>query len=204
MSKLQIKTITVGILAVNCYLVWSPASKQGYIIDPGDEPERIIAGVKEAKFKPQGILLTHGHVDHIRGVPEVAKTFKLPVYLHADDKPLYVSPDNAILPWLPAAENLPLIAEDLPMAEGIEMQVIHTPGHTRGGLCYYFPEDKAIFTGDTLFKGNIGRTDLPGGDYDDIIQSIRYSLMTLPLETEAYPGHHDKTTIREEQQILSF
>ena len=202
MNKLQLKAVSVGILSVNCYLVWSSASRQGYIVDPGDDPDRIIAAVKAAKFQPQGVLLTHAHVDHIRGIAGVVQAFPVPVFLHADDKPLYVSPDNALLPWLPAAENLPPIAEDLPTAEGLTMQVIHTPGHTRGGLCYYFPNDGLVLTGDTLFKGSVGRTDLPGGDYDDLAKSIRYSLMTLPLETKVYPGHHAATTIRDEQHTI--
>jgi len=203
MSTLKILAVPVGILSVNCYLVWSPSLGKGYIFDPGDEPEKIIEAVRKAKFTPVGIYLTHGHVDHIRGVGAVAREFNIPVWLHADDKPLYVSPDNALLPWLSAAENLPQIAEDMPFIEEINMQAIHTPGHTGGGVCFYFPDDEFVLTGDTLFKGACGRTDFPGGDYRELVQSIRYSLMTLPLETKVYPGHHGETTIKDEQPRCS-
>ena len=205
-SKLKIKSVAVGPIAVNCYLVWNTGSNHGYIIDPGDEPTKITRAVSAAKFTPKAILLTHAHVDHIRAVGAIATKYKIPVFLNASDKVLYYSPDNALLPWLPAAENLPPIADDFvdfasEEVKDIEVQVIHTPGHTPGGVCYYFHSAGFILTGDTLFKGSCGRTDLPGGDEDDLRQSIRYSLMTLPDETIVYPGHHDETTIGAEKRL---
>ena len=205
-SKLKIKAVPVGPIAVNCYFVWNQDTKHGYIVDPGDEPDKIAKAISATKFTPKAILLTHAHVDHIRGVGAIAAKFNLPVFLNPADKPLYNSPDNALLPWLPAAENLPPIADDFvdfanEEVKGIELQVIHTPGHTPGGVCYYFHSAGFILSGDTLFKDSCGRTDLPGGDEDDLRQSIRYSLMTLPAETIVYPGHHEETTIGAEKHL---
>ena len=188
-------TLQVGMLAVNCYLLRESGGSSTLIIDPGEEPELILQTLREHSLQPMAILLTHAHVDHIRAVPALAAECGVPVFVHPDDRELYLSPANALPPWLPAAEEPPEPAAWPPSLAEFAFDIIHTPGHTRGGVCYYFAESGILFSGDTLFQGSIGRTDLPGGNLDCLLDSIRSKLMCLPAETVAYPGHGDATTI---------
>ena len=140
------------------------------------------------------VLLTHAHVDHISGAGELAEKLKVKaIYVPPDDVPLYQSRENALLPFLPPAKNLPPVAPWPPVYD--DFTILSTPGHTRGGVCYYFSSLNAIFTGDTLFSGSIGRTDLPGGNFDDIMKSIREKLLVLPDKLRVFPGHGEQTTI---------
>jgi glyoxylase-like metal-dependent hydrolase (beta-lactamase superfamily II) len=195
---LKFKVVPVGMLQVNCYLVWHERSLAGYVIDPGGEPEKVVQAVRDCGMRPVAVLLTHAHVDHISGVTGVAEALSIPVYVHGADREMYGSPDNALLPWLPAAENLPAPVDEPPAIEGLEMRVIETPGHTPGGVCYYFPDSETLFSGDTLFQNSIGRTDLPGGSLPRLMQSIENELATLPPQTKVYPGHGPSTTIAAE------
>ena len=197
--KMNIETLPVGMLAVNCYLAWESAGRKALIIDPGDEAEEIVREVREKALIPAAILLTHAHVDHIRGVSDVAAEFGIPVLVSAEDRDLYLSPDNALMPWLPAAKDLPIPVDSLPRIEGLDYTVIHTPGHTQGGVCYYFADDDILFSGDTLFQGSVGRTDLAGGDTEQLINSIQTKLLNLPSDTHVYPGHGNVTTIGSER-----
>ncbi|HQL86145.1 MAG: putative metallo-hydrolase [Lentisphaerae bacterium ADurb.Bin082] len=197
-------SLTVGLLSVNCYLAWSEDSGDAYIIDPGSEAAGVASAIAVRKLIPRGILLTHGHVDHIGAVPELAQQFKIPVWIHPADRGLYGSPDNAINPWIPAVKGLPPSVDTLPAAAGIDMKVIHTPGHTPGGVCYYFPTSGVLLSGDTLFRGTIGRTDFPGGNYDTLISSIKNNLLTLPDETKVCAGHEQSTTIARERSNPLF
>jgi glyoxylase-like metal-dependent hydrolase (beta-lactamase superfamily II) len=187
------KTISVGFIDVNCYLVPSEADACLYIIDPGAEPEKILREIDRDKFKDFRILLTHGHVDHIGAVPELTKI--LPVsklYLHEDDFPLYKSPDNCLLPWLPLVKNLPPPSSEI---ENCEFLIIHTPGHTRGAVCFLFERLNALFSGDTIFHCSVGRTDLPGGSQERLMESIREKIFKLPDNLEIFPGHGEQTTL---------
>ena len=146
---------------------------------------------------PAGILCSHAHVDHISAAGEVAKALGIDcVRLAAADHPLYASPENALPPWLPAAKNLPPAKEFTP---NDDFTVIPLPGHTPGGSGLLFTAGNALFVGDTLFAGSIGRTDLPGGDYATLMESIRSRLLTLPDDLNAYPGHGPATTIGRER-----
>ena len=201
---LKIKRVIVGALEVNCFIVRDSDTNDALIIDPGDEADRIIEAVKLVEAKPLGILLTHAHVDHIRGVGAVSAAFNLPVWIHEADRAMYLSPDNAILPWLPAAENLPQ-----PVAAPLQLpnhpyEIIETPGHTPGGVCFYFKDEKLLFSGDTLFQGTYGRTDFPGGSAPTLFHSIRTKLFTLPDDVKVWPGHNESTTIGEEKQTQVF
>ena len=190
--------VSVGFIDVNCYLVPSEADGCLYIIDPGAEPARILREIDSSKFKDFRILLTHGHVDHIGAVPDLMKT--LPVsklYLHKDDLPLYKSPDNCLLPWIPLVQNLPEPSNEI---ENCEFRIIHTPGHTRGAVCFLFERLNALFSGDTIFHCSVGRTDLPGGSQVSLMKSIRGKIFMLPDDLEIFPGHGQATTVGSEKK----
>ena len=196
--------IVVGILSVNCYLVWHSETKEAYVVDPGADAALIEKRVAAVGLTPRAILMTHGHVDHLLAVPHLAKKWQVPVWIHAEDVSLYQSPDNALLPWIPAAENLPAPVPEIPVIDGLEFTLLHTPGHTRGGVCFYFPNEKFVLTGDTLFKGTHGRTDFPGGSQKQIMHSIHNILFKLPDETKVYPGHHGASMIGSEKKNPFF
>ena len=191
------KTIQVGMLEVNCYLVPIKAKNRLYIIDPGSEAETIIEAVKEFACDNYVILLTHAHVDHISAVGYVAKALNAPVVLDKNDCDLYNSPNNALPPFISAAKDLPATIENIADAD---FEIIRTPGHTTGGVCYYFKTLPALFSGDTLFAQSVGRTDLPGGDHQVLIDSINSQLMVLPEDLSVYAGHGPATTIGNEKQ----
>ncbi|OGV70770.1 MAG: hypothetical protein A3K19_28690 [Lentisphaerae bacterium RIFOXYB12_FULL_65_16] len=201
---MRIETLPVGMLAVNCYLVWDDNARETLIVDAGDEADRIIEAIRKLSIKPVGILQTHGHVDHILALRSLVDEFAIPVYVHPDEHALYYSPANSLLPWVPAARNLPKPADTPPQAAGLPYAVIHTPGHTPGGVCYHFADAAVLFSGDTLFHGSIGRTDLTGGDMNALLTSIRTKLLPLPANTTVYPGHGPTTTIGEEKEINPF
>ena len=170
-----------------------------YEIDPGADAPRIVASARRfADVASVRILLTHAHVDHISAVGEVARELRAEqVMLDPADLALYRSPVNAIPPVLPAARNLPETTDFT--TEG-DFQVLRVPGHTPGGCAFLFRdgENRLLFSGDTLFAGSIGRTDLPGGDYETLMDSIRSELAGLPRDTRVFPGHGGGTSIGEE------
>ncbi|MBQ7651084.1 MAG: MBL fold metallo-hydrolase [Victivallales bacterium] len=190
----ELHIIVLNFLSVNCYVLNNKGSDRALIVDPGSSKDMIFKRIDELGLKPEGILLTHAHVDHISAVPEVAEKYGIPVWIHNDDIPLYNSPDNALKPWMDAVQSLPQPVKDCPKA-GMEFSVIHTPGHSRGSCCFYFPEDKFLISGDTLFEGTYGRTDFPGGSEIEIMDSICNKLLTLPNDVTVYPGHGGSTTI---------
>lgn len=205
MAMLTYQTIPVGILRVNCYLVHAEGAAETLVIDPGDEYDVIATALDAKGLSPVGILLTHAHVDHIRAVGALADRYDVPVWCHAGDRALYADPANALDPWVPAATDLPAItAGDVPGLPGVACTVIHTPGHTPGGVCYYFADDKLLFSGDTLFQGTYGRTDFPGGSAPQLFASIRNKLFTLPDDVRVLPGHMAPTTIGQEKRTLNL
>ena len=192
------RIIPVGALAVNCYLWFDAAEKLLLVIDPGGDSDLIISAARSFPFERAAILLTHAHVDHIGAVPEVKAALNAEfVYLAAGDRTLYNSPDNHILPYLPPVANLPETTSQWQLETP---QLLLTPGHSPGGSCFYFPQEKMVISGDTLFAGSVGRTDLPGGSFAILEESIRQKLLTLPDDVTVYPGHGPRTTIGEEKQ----
>lgn len=202
MSTPAFSTLVVGPIAVNCYLV--PGAKSGtlYLIDPGDDAADILDAAAAFRCPEAVILLTHAHRDHIGACGEVAKQLGVKtVCLHPADRAIYSSPDNYLPPYLPPAVNLP---ETMPYYEQADFTVLHTPGHTPGGVCLWFKDCQALFCGDTLFRGSIGRTDLPGGDYDALMRSIREKLLPLPDDLNLYPGHMGPSAIGVEKRCNPF
>lgn len=203
MPNKDFATMTVGFLEVNCYLVPSVRDNCLYIIDPGAEPEKIIEKAKSFLLDDYRILLTHAHIDHIGAVGEMME--RLPVsnlFIHKDDLQLYRSPKNALLPFLPALKDIPepsKIVSTTPVTTD-KFRIIHTPGHTRGGVCFYFEDFPALFSGDTIFCNSIGRTDLPGGDLPTLLSSIREKIFTFPDALQIFPGHGPSTTIKDEKK----
>ncbi|MDD5727608.1 MAG: MBL fold metallo-hydrolase [Victivallales bacterium] len=192
----------VGMLDVNCYLVPVAASRRLYIIDPGGDADAIIAAAGKFDYNEAVILLTHAHVDHIGAVREVAAALKVKmIYVHENDAAMYKSPNNHLLPFLPAAAGLPELTRFVP---GNDFEIIETPGHSPGGVCFYFKQIPAVFVGDTIFSNSIGRSDLSGGNHAQLIASIKSKLLTLPEDLKLYPGHGPATTVGREKKFNPY
>ena len=199
-NKIKIETIVVGILGANCYLVTEGSSNNTFIIDPGGDAELIIDRIRDLSLVPVGIIITHGHYDHIEANAELKKLYGIPVYIHREDKEFLR--DSALngSAFFGEDKKFPVadvILEDNSIIKSgtVEFKVIHTPGHTPGGICLLAGE--TAFTGDTLFKGSVGRWDLPGGSEEKLMDSLE-KLSRLSPQVKIYPGHGDTTTIGEE------
>lgn len=202
-----VKRIPAGIYAANCYILYSEKEREGIIVDPGGDVEDIVKFVKENDIDIKNIVLTHGHGDHIGGVKELKDELQVDLLIHEADVEM-LKDDNKNLSSIMAIGSIE-ISPDGFLSDGdivefgdVKLSVIHTPGHTLGGICL-FADDKLI-SGDTLFKGSIGRTDLEGGDYESILNSIREKLLVLPDHTIVYPGHGPETTIEYEKNNNPF
>jgi glyoxylase-like metal-dependent hydrolase (beta-lactamase superfamily II) len=206
---MQIKTITVGPFEMNCYLLGCEETCEGFVIDPGEEPERIQAAMNASGWTFRGILLTHGHLDHIGAVAFLKQAQGLPIYLHSNDLPLYQNlPQQGRAYGFrfdppPPVDRLLQDGQTLTLGN-LSLSVIHTPGHSPGAVCYHVREAGILFAGDTLFAQSIGRTDLPGGSYPTLIQSITTKLMVLDDATTVYCGHGPSTTIGLERHDNPF
>jgi hydroxyacylglutathione hydrolase len=219
--------LPVGMLQCNCHIVGDPQTREAIVVDPGDDAARILEVIERHHLKVTAIVVTHTHIDHVIGLRRVQEATAAPVYMHADDLDLYRMLDvqASWLGWKTPDE----VQIDQMVREGdvirwgqYEAQILHTPGHTPGSICLYMPSDipaapadagvaksaisgtGQLFAGDTLFAGSIGRTDLWGGSFAEIIHSLKGKLLDLPDATIVYPGHGEATTIGKERATNPF
>jgi hydroxyacylglutathione hydrolase len=205
---MDVRCFTVGQIAENCFVFRRDGADRGLIVDPGDEPERILHGVEELGLGIDAILLTHTHFDHIGAVAPVAKATGAPVYCPEIEVPVLAN----IMAFTPPpfgpfesydADETVSGGERLELA-GMDIDVVFTPGHSPGHVTYSIPDEQALFSGDVLFQGSIGRTDLPGGDGPTLMESIRGLVEGFEEETTVYPGHMGVTTLGAERATNPF
>lgn len=205
---MKIEKFVTGIISTNCYLVINEETKQTVIIDPAASPAYLMNHLKSEGLKVEAIFLTHGHFDHMMGLDGFLKEYAVPVYVEEEDEEVLQDPRlNLSATYTEGyvftkAETV-RDGEILSFA-GYEFRVIHTPGHTKGGCCYYVEAENTLFCGDTLFQASVGRTDFPNSSMSDLMHSIREKLLILPDETKVYPGHMGETTIGYEKQNNPF
>ncbi|MCK5852606.1 MBL fold metallo-hydrolase [bacterium] len=206
MANITVKTFPVGPLETNCYLVIDDNTKDALLIDPGAEAEELLTILEEEKIALQAVVLTHGHGDHIGAVSKIVSEKNVPLWIHPDDASMLTDSEENLSAMLGLS-----VTSEHPYKEftdketinfgSIQVEVLHTPGHTRGGVSLFIQNDTnpILFSGDTLFKGDVGRCDLPGGDWDTLRKSILEKLYVLPYNTVVYPGHGPSSTIGNEK-----
>ena len=202
-----IKTLPVGPIMANCFIVGCQETMQAAVIDPGDEAEKILQSVADSNLEVKTIINTHGHFDHVSANKRINAATNAPILIHALDAPMLEQISASAANWGLSAENSP--APQRTVTDGdtisfgnITLNVLHTPGHTPGGISLF--TDGHVFVGDTLFAGSIGRTDFPGGDFATLKSSIQDKLFTLGDDVRVYTGHGPETTIGHEKQHNPF
>jgi hydroxyacylglutathione hydrolase len=198
-----IHTIPVGITQTNCYIVGCEETQEGVVIDPGEHPKRILKAIEDSGLAIRYVLNTHCHFDHVGANAEIVTATGAPLALHPAELPILQARGGAALFGVMARES-PLPDVELEPGQVLEVgtlrfQVLYTPGHSPGGVTFYLEQEGVAFDGDVLFAGGVGRTDLPGGDWDTLMHSIHQVLFALPDETVLYPGHGPKTTVGREK-----
>jgi len=201
--------LPVGPLQCNCSIIGDEATREAIVIDPGDEIEDILALIRKHNLQVKQIVITHAHIDHVGGAMKLRAATGAAILLNQNDYSLLKMLDVQAS-WLgmkaPGKVEIDhsIGQADTLKAGALEADVMHTPGHTEGSICLYFPLEKKLIAGDTLFAGSIGRTDLPGGSFDKIINSLHEKVLALPDETVVIPGHGPLTTIGEERESNPF
>lgn len=204
---MHIETIVVGSFEVNCYII-AGENSGAIVVDPGSDAKTIIRHLDRNRLKVAAYLLTHGHIDHIAALSEMLRRFPARVALHASDCSWAFSELNQFPPYYPPTIDIPADLHQIQTGTVLRLceldcRVVATPGHTPGSVCYHFPDLKALFTGDTLFAGSVGRTDLPGGNPRTLSESLR-QLRAFDSDTGVNPGHGPMTTIERERQTNYF
>lgn len=202
-----IKKLEVGPIMANCFILGCEDTRETVVIDPGDDPDRILMILAKEKLTVKYLINTHGHFDHVGANRRMKEVTGAKLAIHPEDVPMLSELSRSAASFGLSAENSPepdLLLQDKDTVRfgNITLTVIHTPGHSRGGIALYTPGH--LFAGDTLFAGSIGRTDLPGGDYDTLIASIKQKLLVLPDDTVVYTGHGPETTIADEKRMNPF
>ena len=205
MADIKFDTIVGGPIGTNCYLVYNDATKEAVIIDPGVEFDSIKAGVARLGLKPVAILLTHGHIDHTLYAAQTADYYGIEIYIHEEDKELAMDGQmNCSAPMFGMSLGVDAKVTVKDQIEldmiGTKIKVLHTPGHTKGGCCYYIDEASYVFCGDTLFLDSVGRTDFPTGNPRILVDSLNNVLFKLPDDVKAFPGHGPATSIGYEKR----
>ncbi len=205
--KMLLKVIPVGPLEVNCSIVADPETGEAIIVDPGADGDRIIEAAKE--FKVKAVVNTHGHIDHVGQVRRVKEFFGVPFYLHPED--VFLIRDEIWPGFATYIKAEPCPEPDVPLEDGMEikvgsltLRVLHTPGHTPGLCCLYLEEERVLIAGDLLFKGSVGRWDLPGGDVEKLKASLSRVFTELPDDTLVVCGHYEETTIGHERKFNPY
>ncbi len=208
MAKMELQKCILGSVYTNCYFLKNRETGEVLIVDPAADADAIIRKVAEMGGKAAGILLTHGHFDHIMAVNEVRDHFQIPVYACQTEQTMLKDPAMNMSSYYGGGYSVipDHMLTDLQVFEaaGFSIQMLHTPGHTKGSCCYYLKEENILFSGDTLFYGSVGRTDFPGGSTAEIVRSLHKLVDSLPEETEVYPGHDASTTIGYEKRYNPF
>ena len=201
--------LPVGPLQCNCSVIGDQTTREAMVIDPGDDIDDILALIAKHNLQVKQIVITHAHIDHVGGAMKLRAATGAPILLNQNDYALLKMLD-AQAAWIGVAPpgkveiDQSVAQADTVKAGPLAASVIHTPGHTEGSICLYFPEEKKLIAGDTLFAGSIGRTDLPGGSFEKIIRSLHQKVLALPDETVVIPGHGPLTTIGEERESNPF
>jgi glyoxylase-like metal-dependent hydrolase (beta-lactamase superfamily II) len=205
MSDFRIRNMILGDVSTNCYIIFHASSHRAVIVDPADNAPYIMKKCKELDVVPEAILLTHGHFDHILAVKDVKNAYGCKVYVGREDERMLEDPSLNLSGTLGtdqqsfSADELVRDGQVLSLI-GFDFRVIETPGHTSGSVCYYVESEGVLISGDTLFEGSLGRTDLPTGSSRQIVDSILQKLLVLPEDTMVYPGHGGETTIQFEKR----
>lgn len=208
MGQIEIKSMTLGMVATNCYLIINKENKEALLVDPADNALRISNVIEENNCTLKAILLTHGHFDHIMALNDLKKRYNVPVYAHEEEEDVLKQSSLNLSGsigqiYTTQADVYVKDGEHLKLA-GLDVIVLYTPGHTKGGVCYYFPEEKVLMSGDTLFHCSIGRTDFPTGSMSQLVRSVKEQLFVLPDDVQVYPGHDSVTSIGYEKQYNPF
>jgi len=208
-ATIEIRTFVASAFAQNAYLCWQPGTTNALAIDPGGEAAAMLALLEQEGLRLEAILVTHAHLDHIEGVASLVRSTGAATYMHPADRPLYDHVVQQALQFGLQVEPQPTVDRELEHGQrlhlgGMELEVRHVPGHSPGHVLLYVAEAGIAFVGDVVFQGSIGRSDLPGGDYQQLMRSIREQVLTLPAETVLYPGHGRATSVAHEGATNPF